>query len=167
EHLMELIVWNAHGVPLAKLGSVFDARHADVEVAALDRGLDRAPRHLHESRLAPQPVRDHSRDLDVEPTNPRWIRRVGLDERRAALGVAAPSEHLCPGVRRGGPTSTRRQQRERQRCRLNASHADADDRTRRYRALVKTSAPNATNPSWPAYPRWGSPKMSSMLLSIE
>ena len=76
----------------AQLGTILEARHAEVEVAALERLFDRRPLHLDELRLASESVRDHARDLDVEATHLRRIRRIRLDERRAALGVAAPTK---------------------------------------------------------------------------
>src|SRR5204863_8053678 len=54
EHFAELEIRNADGMPLAERRPVFHARHADVEVAALDGRLDLRPRDLHEAwRAAP------------------------------------------------------------------------------------------------------------------
>ena len=100
EHLAELEVRDRHRVPRAQLGPILDARHADREVAALHRRLDRRPRHLHEHRRAMQVVSDHRRDLDIEAAHLRWISGVGLDEGRAALRVTAPAQRRVLGPAR-------------------------------------------------------------------
>jgi len=79
-------------VPRAQLRPILEPGHPEIEVAALERLLDRRPLHLDELRLAAKPVSDHPRDLDVEPAHRRRIGRIGFDERRAALGVAAPAQ---------------------------------------------------------------------------
>jgi hypothetical protein len=57
----------------------------------LDRLIDRRPLHLHELGLPAQPAGDGRGYLDVEAAHLRRVGRVGLDERRAPLGVAAPA----------------------------------------------------------------------------
>jgi hypothetical protein len=84
----------------AKLGSILEAGQPDVEIPALDGLLDRSPRDLQEARLSPETGGDHSRDLDVEAAHFGRISGVGLDERRAAFGVATPAQ--LRGRARGG-----------------------------------------------------------------
>ena len=47
---------------------------------------------LDESRRAVERARDELRDLDIEADDLARVARVGLDERRAALGVTAPAK---------------------------------------------------------------------------
>ncbi len=94
EHLAKLVVRNTHGVARAKLGTVFQSRHADVEITTLHGLFDRCPGHLHELWLSTEPLGDHARNLDVEAAHDRRIRRVGFNERRATLGVTTPAEFL-------------------------------------------------------------------------
>jgi hypothetical protein len=79
-------------VSRAQLRAIFESRHPDVEISALDRCFQRCPRSLHELGLAPESSRDHAGDLDVEAAYLRWIGRICLDEWRAALCVTTPLE---------------------------------------------------------------------------
>src|SRR6185369_6588276 len=88
---------NRDRVARAQLRPVFDTRQADVEIAALDRLLDRCPGDLYELRWTVQVTRDQLGNFDIEAAHARRVIRVGFYEGRAALGIAAPAE----GRRRG------------------------------------------------------------------
>ena len=92
EHLAELIIRKRDGEGGAVRGRVLDAAQSDVGIAAGDRLIDGEERDFNELRLAAQATRKKSRHLDVESDNPRWIRRVGFDVRRASLRIAGPSQ---------------------------------------------------------------------------
>ena len=73
--------------------SVFDAGEPDLEIAALDRRVDRGEGDLQKAGLAPEPSSDRLGDFDVEPPDLRRVSRVRLDVGRAPLGVAPPEEN--------------------------------------------------------------------------
>ena len=94
QHFAELVVRNAGRQRRAARGHVFDAAQADVEVAALRGLIERGERDLHElrrpSQLAARSARRSRRRSRPASCGSRGI---GFDERRAALGVAAPAQH--------------------------------------------------------------------------
>ena len=88
----ELVVRKRDGIAGPPRGRVFDAAQADVRVAAGNRLIDRCKGDLDEARLAAKALRDKLGDLDVEADDARWVGGIGFDVRRAAFGVARPSE---------------------------------------------------------------------------
>jgi hypothetical protein len=92
QHFAKFEVRHGERVARAQLGRVFYSGETHIEVAALHRGGDRRPRHLHEAGVATETARHHRRDLDVEAAHARRIPGIGLDERRAAFRVAAPPQ---------------------------------------------------------------------------
>jgi hypothetical protein len=54
---------------------------------------------LNATCTPPQPLGDLAGHFHVEAAQDRRIARVGLDERRASLGVAAPAQHAIVGAR--------------------------------------------------------------------
>ena len=124
QHLAKLVVGDRHGVSRAPRGRVLDAGEADREVAPLDGRVDGSEGDLDEPRLPPDPPREDARDLDVHPAHDGRVARVGLDERRAALRVAAPEEGR-PG--RGGNGARGRQGRGRaDECYEYDAHGEED-----------------------------------------
>ena len=78
----------------ARRAGVSSTPESPSEVAALHRLVDVRPLDLEKLRasIAAQSARDPLSDLYVEPAHPRRIPRVGLDEWRTALGIAAPDK---------------------------------------------------------------------------
>ena len=100
QHFAELVVRNRDREARAASRAVFDAAQADVEVAARRSRIDAREANLDEARRAPKRGCQQLCDVDVEPDDARRIVRIRLDERRAAFGIAAPSQ-----LRRGLRTS--------------------------------------------------------------
>ncbi len=112
EHFAELVIRDAGSERLAPRRNVFDAAQADVEVAALRGLIERGELHLQELRRPAKLAGDQLRDLDVEANELRGIARVGLDERRAAFGIAAPAQDLLRAERRSGSEREQHEQVE-------------------------------------------------------
>ena len=114
DHLAELVVRDAHR-QLGALGRrIFHAAQRDVEIAALHRLIQRCEGRLDELRAASECVGNQPGDLDVEATEHRGIVRIGLDEGRPTLGVAAPAQYvgLLRRRTRAGEPQQRQDQRE-------------------------------------------------------
>ena len=94
DHFSELVIRDAGSKRLAPRRNVFDAAQSDLEVAPLRGLIERGELHLQELRCPAKLAGDQLRDLDVKANELRGIARVGLDERRAAFGIAAPAEDL-------------------------------------------------------------------------
>ena len=92
QHFAESIVGNGQGQRRSARQRVLDAAQADVRVAPGDGLVDRREHDLHELRRAPQAACEEAGDLDVEADLLLRMRRVGLDKRRAAFGVARPAK---------------------------------------------------------------------------
>jgi hypothetical protein len=92
QHLVEFVVRNRRSVCRASRRDVFDAAHAEVEVAALDGLVDFLKRDLDKFRPSPEAFRDFAGDFDVESAHLRRIAGIGFDERRATFRVSTPSE---------------------------------------------------------------------------
>ena len=99
EDLAELVVGNRDRQAGAARGRVFDAAQADVEVAARGGRVEAREADLDEPRRAAEPIARAAARFHLEADDPRRIVRVGLDERRAAFGIAAPAQ-LRDGLRR-------------------------------------------------------------------
>jgi hypothetical protein len=102
QHFVELEIRNRRREHAPARWRVFDAAHADLEVAALHRLIDVAERDLHELRPLAESLRDLPCNFDVESAQLRGIARIGLHERRAPLGIAAPAEDGLLRVGRRG-----------------------------------------------------------------
>jgi hypothetical protein len=101
EYLAKLEVRHCHRERGAAGRRVLHTRQSDVEIAALDGLVDRLVGHLHEQRRSSEALCERLGDLHVEAAHVRGIRRVRLDERRAALRVAAPAQRAAgPGHER-------------------------------------------------------------------
>ena len=98
QHLAELVVGYRDREARAPGRAVLDPAQGDVEIPARDRRVDTREPGLDESRSAAEAGGEQLRDLHVEADDARGIGRVGLDVRRAALGVTAPAQL---GLRRG------------------------------------------------------------------
>jgi hypothetical protein len=102
---------------------VFDAAQPEVEVAARDRLVELREGDLDELRRPAERTRDELGNLDVQADQMRRIAAIGLDERRAPLGIAAPAER---------------------RLRLNRQRTGAEkQRTREYRSQIAASVSSA------------------------
>ena len=128
DHLAELVVRDAHR-QLGALGRrVFDAAQRDVEVAALDRLIERGEGRLDELRAAGRaPRRAAPATSTSKPRSTDGIVGIGLDEGRAALGVTAPAEH----VRLAAPSDSRPASHSIVRISDRASHVGRSIQTQR------------------------------------
>ena len=117
EHFLKRIVGNRHFHRATAPGRVFDATEADVEVTARDRLIELRERDLHELRGPAERARDEVGDLDVEAHHMRRVARIGFDERRAALCVAAPPQGRLRGGRRSHQDGGTEKHRDRARAR--------------------------------------------------
>ena len=101
EHLAELGSTGSLAASAARrAGRVLDAAQADVEVAARRRLVERGERRPGRTAAVRPSSRAISSAISTsKPTQLLRIGRVGLDERRAALGVAAPAQDWRRGLR--------------------------------------------------------------------
>ena len=148
QDLVELEIGNRDREHRAPRRSVLDSAHADVEIAASDRGVDGGEGDLHEQGLATEAMGDRPGDLDVETANPRRVGRVGLDEGSAPLRVPAPAQDR--GRRRSGDRDAscewgekegEEKQVSRRRHARSPGTAGRASRGRRNRAKVRMPAP--------------------------
>jgi hypothetical protein len=139
EHLAKLEVRHRHRDRGAAGRRVLHARQSDVEIAALDGLVDRLVGHLYEPRRSSEAPRERPGYLHVEAAHVCGIRRVRLDERRAALRVAAPAQH-----------ERIRSRRARRARRQHHPHDDGSDHFRklpsRSATIVSTEHPETRSP---------------------
>ena len=88
----KLVVRNRDGESRTPGGAVFDAAESDVEVASCRGSVETREPDLHEPCGAAEPAGEKFRDFDVETDDPRRVLRIRFDKRRAAFGIAAPSQ---------------------------------------------------------------------------
>ncbi len=94
EDFAEFVIRHGHRMRRPACRRVLDAAQADVGVTARDRLIDLPEVDVHEFR-PPAEAASHQRgDFDVEADEIVRARRVGLDERRAAFGIASPAKDL-------------------------------------------------------------------------
>ena len=107
EHLAEFVIRHGHRETLVQCGPVFETGHANREIAACHGLFDGGPCDLHELGLTAKSMRDHRRDLHVEATHTRGIRRIRLDERRTTFRISTPSQRRARRDRGSGAVRRR------------------------------------------------------------
>ena len=130
QDLAELVIRNRRGERRAVGWRVFDAVEAEIRVAPADRLDDGPEGDVDEPRRASKTARQQFGDLDLEADDAIGARRIGLDIRGAAFGVARPDQ-LRRRLRRGRNGSCSDRGERQQHTEDVARDADASDRRRR------------------------------------